>query len=126
MTEATLIHPGDELPRALSLGHLSEVELVQISSHLGDCPACCHRIDQLATDDDLLTRLQQSRSQPRASAGRPGPRAAQQFVPSASGRRRARRSSAETGQGSLDSGIVNDSAVQTGRDRRRPRASQKS
>jgi len=27
--------------------------------HLGGCPACCRRIDQLATDDRLLARLQQ-------------------------------------------------------------------
>lgn len=59
MTEATLNHPGDEALSALSLGQLSEVELVHISSHLDDCPACCRRIDQLATDDHLPTRLQQ-------------------------------------------------------------------
>src|SRR5262249_2973261 len=44
---------------ALSLGQLSEAELAHVSAHLGDCPACCRRIDQLATDDRLLTRLQQ-------------------------------------------------------------------
>jgi eukaryotic-like serine/threonine-protein kinase len=60
MTEAPLNHPGDDSLRALSLGQLAEVELAQISAHLGDCPACCRRIDQLNTDDRLLARLQQS------------------------------------------------------------------
>ena len=53
-------HPGDEALRALSLGRLTEVELAPVSAHLGECPACCRRIDQLATDDRLLARLQQS------------------------------------------------------------------
>lgn len=60
MTEDPLNHPGDEALRALSLGQLTEAELEHISAHLGDCPACCRRIDQLATDDRLLTRLKQS------------------------------------------------------------------
>jgi tRNA A-37 threonylcarbamoyl transferase component Bud32 len=60
MIEAALNHPGDETLRALSLGQLTEAELAHVSTHLGDCPACCRRIDQLATDDDLLARLQQT------------------------------------------------------------------
>jgi eukaryotic-like serine/threonine-protein kinase len=60
MTEAPLNHPDDDALRALSLGQLTEVELAPISAHLDNCPACCHRIDQLATDDRLLTRLQQN------------------------------------------------------------------
>src|SRR5262245_5935304 len=59
MTEAPLNHPGDEALRALSLGQLAEAELAPICAHLGDCPACCRRIDQLAPDDRLLARLQQ-------------------------------------------------------------------
>jgi anti-sigma factor RsiW len=59
MTEAPLNHPGDATLRALSLGQLTEAELAQVSAHLADCPACCRRIDQLATDDPLLARLQQ-------------------------------------------------------------------
>ena len=59
MTEAPLNHPGDETLRALSLGQLTEAELAHVSAHLGDCPECCRRIDQLATDDRLLARLQQ-------------------------------------------------------------------
>jgi tetratricopeptide (TPR) repeat protein len=59
MTDPPLNHPGDETLRALSLGQLTEAELDQVSAHLGDCPACCRRIDQLATDDHLLARLQQ-------------------------------------------------------------------
>ena len=64
MTEMLLNHPGDEELRALSLGQLTEAALVHISAHLGDCPACCRRIDQLATDDRVLAGLQQ------AAAGR--------------------------------------------------------
>jgi eukaryotic-like serine/threonine-protein kinase len=59
MTKAPLNHPGDEALRALSLGQLAEAELANVYAHLGDCPACCRRIDQLATDDRLLARLQQ-------------------------------------------------------------------
>lgn len=59
MTEAALNHPGDEALRALSLGQLTEIELAHVSAHLSDCPSCCRRIDQLATDDRLLARLQQ-------------------------------------------------------------------
>src|SRR5262249_15226247 len=60
MPDAPLNHPGDGTLRALSLGQLSEAELAQVSAHLGACPDCCRRIDQLATDDRLLARLQQS------------------------------------------------------------------
>src|SRR5262245_1814901 len=60
MTEAPLNHPGDEALRALSLGQLAEAELADVSAHLGDCPACCRRIDQLAAADPLLARLQQN------------------------------------------------------------------
>ena len=60
MTEHTLNHPGDEALRALSLGQLAEAELAPISTHLGECPACCRRIDELATDDRLLARLRQN------------------------------------------------------------------
>jgi anti-sigma factor RsiW len=59
MTEAPLNHPGDATPRALSLGQLTEAELAQVSAHLADWPACCCHIDELATDDPLLARLQQ-------------------------------------------------------------------
>jgi anti-sigma factor RsiW len=53
-----LNHPGDEALRALSLGQLAEAELAQVSAHLADCPACCRRIDELATDDRLLACVQ--------------------------------------------------------------------
>lgn len=64
IAEAPLKHPGDEALRALSLGQLSDEELTDVSAHLGECPACCRRIDQLATDDPLLVRLQQSAASP--------------------------------------------------------------
>ena len=60
MSEAPLNHPTAEELRALSLGQLADAELARVSAHLADCPACCHRIDQLAAGDPLLTRLQQS------------------------------------------------------------------
>jgi anti-sigma factor RsiW len=60
MPEAPLNHPSAEELRALSLGQLPEAELARLSAHLGDCPACCRRIDQLAAADTLLTRLQQT------------------------------------------------------------------
>jgi hypothetical protein len=44
----------------LSLGQLTEAELVQVCAHLADCPECCRRIDQLATDDpDILNHCRQ-------------------------------------------------------------------
>jgi WD40 repeat protein/serine/threonine protein kinase len=55
-----LNHPNDEALRRLSLGQLAEEELAHVSAHLDVCPTCCRRIDELATDDRLLTRLQQS------------------------------------------------------------------
>src|SRR5262249_3121541 len=58
MSEAP--HPTDEELRALSLGQLTEAALARVSAHLGDCRACCRRIDQLAAEDELLARLQQS------------------------------------------------------------------
>src|SRR5262249_24376981 len=59
MIEAPPNHPTAEELQALSLGQLPEAELAPILAHLGDCPACCQRIDQLATADPLLARLQQ-------------------------------------------------------------------
>ncbi len=59
MTEAPLNHPNDATLRALSLGQLTEAELNHVANHLGECLACCRRIDQLTTDDQLLARLQQ-------------------------------------------------------------------
>ncbi len=59
MTETTWDHPGDDALRELSLGQLTAAELAHISTHLGDCPACCLRLDQLTTDDHLLGRLRQ-------------------------------------------------------------------
>src|SRR6516165_8651745 len=62
MSEAPLHHPTTEELRALSLGQLTEAELARVSAHLGECLACCRRLDQLADDDPLLARLQQSAS----------------------------------------------------------------
>jgi serine/threonine protein kinase len=57
-------NPSDHLTveelRALSLGQLTETDLVRVSGHLGECSACCRRIEQLATEDSLLSRLRQN------------------------------------------------------------------
>jgi WD40 repeat protein/serine/threonine protein kinase len=55
-----LYHPDDDSLRAFSLGQITEAELAGVSAHLGECPACCRRIDQLATGDWLLARLQET------------------------------------------------------------------
>jgi WD40 repeat protein/tetratricopeptide (TPR) repeat protein/tRNA A-37 threonylcarbamoyl transferase component Bud32 len=60
MSQAPLTHPTADELRALSLGQLGGVELARVSAHLGDCPECCRRIDELAAADPLLARLQQS------------------------------------------------------------------
>jgi serine/threonine protein kinase len=58
MSEPPLNHPSAEVLRALSLGQLAEVELASAIAHLGECPACCRRIDELAAADGLVARLQ--------------------------------------------------------------------
>ena len=64
MSETALNHPTPEELRALTLGQLTEAELDRVSAHLGACPECCCRIDQLPVDDPLLARLQQSAARP--------------------------------------------------------------
>src|SRR5262245_715666 len=64
MSEAPSTHPTADELRALSLGRLGEADLARVSAHLGDCPACCRRIDELAAVDPLLARLQQSATHP--------------------------------------------------------------
>jgi serine/threonine protein kinase/tetratricopeptide (TPR) repeat protein len=76
MTEAPLNHPGDDALRALSSGQLTEADAAQVCGHLGECPACCRRIDQLATDDRLLARLQQTAASPEAAIVTPAQRRA--------------------------------------------------
>lgn len=115
MIEATLNHPGDEALRALSLGQLSEVELVHISSHLDDCPSCCGRIDQLATNDSLLIRLQQTAASRENVLVSPAQRrsAVRALRQLELGRSVCRKRDWEAG---IVSGIDNASAVQTHRD----------
>jgi anti-sigma factor RsiW len=60
MSEASVNHPTDAELHALSVGQLRDVELARISAHLDSCPECCHRIDELGSDDPLLGRLKQS------------------------------------------------------------------
>jgi eukaryotic-like serine/threonine-protein kinase len=67
MSECLPAHPTDEELRALSLGRLEDSELARVTSHLVDCPDCCHRIDLLAVSDPLVERLQQSASHPEAA-----------------------------------------------------------
>ena len=103
MTEAPLNHPGDEALRALSLGQLTEAELAHVSAHLGDCPACCRRIDQLATDDPLLARLQQERRQPGRMSWSARPSVARRFAPCAGRTRPGRPRGTRPGSRSGDS-----------------------
>ena len=65
MSEASLNHPTAEELLALSLGQLTAGELARVSAHLGDCPACCRMIDQIAAEDPFLARLQQNASRGR-------------------------------------------------------------
>ena len=83
MPETLSDHPTAEELRALSLGRLTEADLARVSAHLGDCPACCRRIDQLAADDPLLARLQQSAAQPGRTRWSPRPSAARRSAPCA-------------------------------------------
>ena len=92
MTEAPLNHPDDEALQALSLGQLSEADLAHVSGHLGDCPECCRRIDQLAPHDRLLARLRENAATPdvelvSTAQRRPAVRALRQLPDSGSARR---------------------------------------
>src|SRR5580658_8051092 len=60
MSEDPPTHPTAEELRALSVGRITVAELARLSAHLGDCPECCRRNDQLAAVDPLLTRLKES------------------------------------------------------------------
>lgn len=53
-------HPSDDALRALSLGQLGDADLIDVSAHLEGCPGCLDRIELLAADDRLLSRLKQS------------------------------------------------------------------
>ena len=73
MSEDRLNHPTTDELRALSLGQLAEAELASISAHLGECPECCRRIDQMPVADPLLARLQQSAARREEPLVEPGP-----------------------------------------------------
>jgi WD40 repeat protein/serine/threonine protein kinase len=60
MSDPPVDHPSAEVLRALSLGQLAEAELARAIAHLGECPACCRRIDDLAAGDALVARIQRS------------------------------------------------------------------
>jgi eukaryotic-like serine/threonine-protein kinase len=66
VSEVPANHPTTEELSALSLGQLGEADVARITAHLGECPACCRRIEELATDDPLVARLQQSASRGEA------------------------------------------------------------
>jgi WD40 repeat protein/serine/threonine protein kinase len=53
-------HPTNEELCALTAGQLSDDDLARLSAHLGKCSECCRRLDQLASDDPLLAKLQRS------------------------------------------------------------------
>ena len=74
MSDSPLNHPTTEDLRALALGQLAEVEMARVCAHLGECPACCRRIDELATEEPLLARLQQSVARQREALVSPAQR----------------------------------------------------
>jgi anti-sigma factor RsiW len=53
-------HPTNEELCSLTAGQLSDDDLAGLSAHLGKCSECCRRLDQLASDDPLLAKLQRS------------------------------------------------------------------
>jgi serine/threonine protein kinase len=108
MTEAPLNHPSDEALRALSLGQLAEADLTHVSAHLGDCPACCRRIDQLNSDDQLLARLQKGAANREKELVTPAQRRL-----AVRALRQAHEARSDTAPAS---GIANASAVQTHHD----------
>jgi WD40 repeat protein/serine/threonine protein kinase len=69
-----LNHPTDQELQALTLGQLPEAELARVLAHLGDCPSCCGRLDQLAASDPLVSRLQQRAARQQASLATPAQR----------------------------------------------------
>jgi len=116
MTEPPLTHPCDETLRALSLGQLTEADLADVAAHLGDCLECCRRIDQLASVDQLLARLQHgaaSRDQELVSPA--------ELDRAVRALRRSHEDGSATRQRDPDastiSGIANASAKKTHRDR---------
>jgi formylglycine-generating enzyme required for sulfatase activity len=115
MTEAPLNHPGDEALRALSLGKLAEPELTRVSAHLGDCPACCRRIDQLVTEDRLVARLQQGAAGREKVLVGPAQRRAAVCALRRSHEARSATRKRDPEAGTV-SEIANASAVQTHRD----------
>jgi anti-sigma factor RsiW len=115
MTESPLNHPGDEALRALSLGQLAEAELTHVSAHLGDCPTCCRRIDQLTSADQLLARLQQGAASREKALVSPAQRrpAVRALRHAHAVRSAVRKRDPETVPAS---GIANTAAVQTHHD----------
>jgi formylglycine-generating enzyme required for sulfatase activity len=115
VTEALLNHPSDEALSAMSLGRLAEAELAQVSAHLTDCPACCRRIDQLATDDRLLACVQKgAASREKAMVGPAQRRAAVRALGQLHEARSVTR--VQDPQVGTVPEIANASAVQTHRD----------
>lgn len=78
-------HPGDDALRALSAGRLPEPQLGEVALHLGDCPECCRRIDQLGSDDPLLARLREGAAGRDSAAGPAERRAVRAFRQLAAG-----------------------------------------
>src|SRR5262245_28571874 len=60
MQETPPTHPSTDQLCAFSLGQVSEDQLARVSEHLADCPSCCAQLDQLASPDPLVARLQEA------------------------------------------------------------------
>jgi WD40 repeat protein/serine/threonine protein kinase len=76
MSKDALNHPSAEELRALSLGQLADAEMARLADHLRQCTECCQRLDQLATEDPFLSRLQAAASEDGSLIGLPQIRSA--------------------------------------------------
>jgi formylglycine-generating enzyme required for sulfatase activity len=115
MTEAPRNHPSAKELQALSLGQLTEAELTPVLAHLGDCRGCCQHLDQLASDDRLLARLQQRAARREEALVSPVQRRA-----AVRALRQSHEARSATRQRNPEAGTVSEiadaSAVQTHRD----------
>jgi WD40 repeat protein/tRNA A-37 threonylcarbamoyl transferase component Bud32 len=60
MQETPPSHPSNDQLCAFSLGQVSDDQLALVSEHLAECPSCCVFLDQLASADPLVARLQEA------------------------------------------------------------------
>jgi uncharacterized protein (TIGR03067 family) len=69
MSKANPVHPAAEQLTAFGLGQLDEASLLEIESHLAECPSCREVAAQVA-DDTLVSLLRSTATEPE---GQPAP-----------------------------------------------------